>query len=121
MTMQVQIRQQGGGDVSLDDCARFSGSMEDALEASPVLSESYVLEISSPGIDEYLSSDKDFLSFRSFPVEVCFLAKGTKERQSFEGLLLERSEQHVHINIKGRIKKIPREDVNYVRLTSSTG
>ena len=119
MTIQVLIRHQGGDDVSLDDCASLSEYMDEAIEASKLLEEPYVLEISSPGIGEYLSSDKDFLTFRSFPVEVSFLKEGNE--QSDSGLLLERSEQHVHLNIKGRIKRIPRESVTCVRLTSPTG
>ncbi len=119
ITMQVNIRHQGGGDVSLDDCARLSGSIGEALEGLQLNHEPFVLEVSSPGIGEYLSSDKDFLTFKSFPVEVSFLNQGNE--QSHSGLLLERSEQHVHLNIKGRIKRIPREAVTSVRLTSPTG
>ncbi len=119
MTMQVQIQHTDGGDVSLDDCAKFSVPMGEALENSSIANDSYILEVSSPGIGEYLSSDKDFHTFKSFPVEVNCI--GEESEKSHEGLLLERSDKHVHLNIKGRIKRIPRESVKSVRLTHPTG
>ena len=117
MTFQVQIRQKSGDDVSLDDCASFSRPMEEALEASELIKDPYVLEISSQGISEDLHTDREFLTFHGFPVEVKFTSKNSPEIES-TGLLHKRSRTHVLLNIKGQIKKIPREDVIYVRLIS---
>ncbi len=116
--MQVQIRHHGGNDVSLDDCARFSQPMGEAIEASQLFTEAYVLEISSPGIGEVLISERDFVTFRGFPIEVVQRREGISEILK-TGLLLERSTNHVHLNIKGRIERIPREEVVKVRLTTS--
>lgn len=118
MTIQVQITHRDGRDVSLDDCALFSAPMAEALEASHLVGESYVLEISSPGIGDQLSSDKDFLTFRGFPVEVSFRENDSDLHQS--GLLHKRSDHYVHINTMGRIQQIPREAVTCVRLTNPT-
>ena len=117
MTLEVQIRHSSGADVSLDDCAGFSGVLGDALEASTLLTDAYVLEISSPGIGDQLSSDRDFQTFRGFPVEVHHRDKDDSE-QRLEGLLLERDADTLQINIRGRIKRIPRDGVISVRLTS---
>ena len=117
MTLEVQIRHSSGADVSLDDCAGFSGVLGDALEASTLLTDAYVLEISSPGIGDQLSSDRDFETFRGFPVEVHHRAKDNIE-QRLEGLLLERDADTLKINIRGRIKRIARDCVIGVRLTS---
>ena len=117
MTVQVQIRQQEGTDISLDDCARFSGLLGEVLETSNMLNESYVLEISSPGIGEQLRSDRDFKTFRGFPVEVHYRdLKDGELRQS--GSLLERNEEHLQLNIKGRLRSFPLDNVISVRLTS---
>ena len=117
MTLEVQIRHSSGADVSLDDCARFSSVLGEALETSNVLSEAYVLEISSPGIGEILSSDRDFQTFRGFPVEVEFRDPKDVETR-LEGLLLERDADTLQINIRGRIKRLARDRVIQVRLTS---
>ena len=117
MTLEVQIRHSSGADVSLDDCAGFSCVLGDALEASTLLTDAYVLEISSPGIGDQLSSDRDFETFRGFPVEVHYRDMDDSE-QRLEGLLLERDADTLQINIRGRIKRIARDCVIGVRLTS---
>ena len=120
MTLQVQIRRSNGDDVSLDDCAGFTAPMGEAIEDAALLTEAYVLEISSPGIGDYLRSDRDFQTFRSFPVDVVHKDDEGRE-QRLSGTLLERTEDHVQINIRGRVKRIPRESVISVELTSPTG
>ena len=120
MTLQVQLRLADGGDVNLDNCASFSRLLDDALEAAGLIEEAYVLEISSPGIAETLNDDRDFRSFRGFPVCVrCRDAKTGAEAER-EGLLLERTDDSVQINVRGRTVRIPRADVIAVRLTSPT-
>ena len=120
MTLQVQIRRSNGDDVSLDDCAGFTSPMGEAIEQASLLTEAYVLEISSPGIGDWLQSDRDFQTFRSFPVDVVHKDDEGRE-QRLSGTLLERTEDHVQINIRGRVKRIPRESVISVELTSPTG
>ena len=120
MTVQIQIRRPSGDDVTLDDCAGFSALMGAALESSALLTEAYVLEISSPGIGEHLQSDRDFQTFRRYPVDVIQRdTEGTQHKHS--GTLLERTENHIKISIHGRIKQIPRDCVVSVELTSPTG
>ena len=120
MTLEVQIRHSNGSDVSLDDCAGFSRVFGDALEASSLLTEAYVLEISSPGIGDRLQSDRDFQTFRSYPVDVVHQDDEGRD-QRLSGTLLERTEDHVQINMRGRVKRIPRDSVISVELTSPTG
>jgi ribosome maturation factor RimP len=118
LTVQVLVQRADGGDVTLDACAAFSGPLGEAIEASGLLEQhDWVLEVSSPGIGELLLSDRDFTSFRGFPVEVVSLRQeGGEERR--EGLLLGRDEQAVQLNVRGRRLVIPRERVLRVRLTS---
>jgi len=115
LSLQIQIRKADGGDVTLDECADFSAAISEVLDVSERLPEAYVLEISSPGIGEVLADDRDFHSFRGFPVEVRFQdSKGAAIAR--EGLLLGRDDQSVSLNLRGRTSKIPRADVQSVRL-----
>lgn len=115
--MQIHIRHIDGEDVSLDDCANFSGSMGEALERTNLINEAYVLEISSPGIGNILNTDRDFSTFEGFPIEICFHNEKGSETH-LDGLLSQRTDEHVHLNIKGRVKLISREKVIFVRLTN---
>jgi ribosome maturation factor RimP len=119
LTVQVLVQRADGLDVSLDECARFSAPLGEALEASGLLTLSYMLEVSSPGIGEELASDRDFTSFRGFPVEVTRQAEGGGE-QLRQGLLLGRDERMVLLNMRGRTVRIPREEVVRVRLICPT-
>ncbi len=112
----VQIRTGDGADVTLDDCAAFSGALGEAMEAEELLSEAYVLEISSPGLSDTLVEDRDFHSFRGFPIEVRFRDSSGAECTR-AGLLLERDDAFLHINVRGRRQRIPRHDVLTVSLT----
>ncbi len=119
ITIQIQICLAGGGDVSLDDCTRVSGPIGEAIEKSRLLEIPYVLEISSPGLNDILNTDKEFETFKGFPIEVS--KKDETDSQVIEsGLLHTRSKEHLLINVKGKISKIPRSQVMQVRLTSPT-
>tara|TARA_Y100001968_G_C19315060_1_gene696190 strand:+ start:640 stop:1113 length:474 start_codon:yes stop_codon:yes gene_type:complete len=122
MTIQVQIRPIKGGDVSLEDCALLSEPMSIAFDSSKVLNKNYVLEISSPGINECLESDRDFETFKGFPIEVIFRDKEKQESELKRiGLLQERSVDHLKLNLKGKMNTIPWKDIIKVRLTTPTG
>jgi len=119
LTLQVLVQKTDGSDISLDECAGLSSPLGDAIEASGLLPDAYVLEISSPGIGEELHDDRDFRSFRGFPVDVLYRdPKGAEVRR--EGLLLERDAEAVHLNRRGRTQRIPRADVIAVRLVTPT-
>lgn len=49
------------GGVTLDDCASVSRELGDIIDASDTISFSYVLEISSPGLDRPLKKESDFI------------------------------------------------------------
>jgi ribosome maturation factor RimP len=120
LTLQVLVQRRDGKDISLDECAVLSAPLSDALEAAGLLGETpYVLEVSSPGVSEELHDDRDFRSFRGFPVAVLHRdGKGSEAR--CEGLLLERNDAELQLNIRGRIKRIPREAVIQVRLVTAS-
>lgn len=114
----VALRCTDGRDVSLDDCAAYSHAFATALEESDLLPGAYVLEITSPGLGDLLQEDRDFRSFRGFPV--CVRQRdGQGGEQSRQGSLLGRDADVVELNLRGRVVRIPRDDVLEVRLTTS--
>ena len=120
ITIQVQIRHSSGKSVSLEDCSLLSNPISDAFEKLPSLLKPYVLEISSPGISDELITDQDFKTFRGFPIEVVY--RGLNEsHQKKDGLLHERTSNHLNLNIKGKMNLIPLEKIIRVRLTTASG
>ena len=69
--IELQLQQQKGqwlirifadivGGISLEDCRRLSLEIGQAFDAEALLSTSYVLEVSSPGLDRPLYTARDF-------------------------------------------------------------
>lgn len=58
LLLRVTIDKEGG--VTLDDCERFSRSLEAILDVEDPIPVSYTLEVSSPGLDRPLRELKDF-------------------------------------------------------------
>jgi ribosome maturation factor RimP len=94
----------------------MSQALETALDETNLIPDAYVLEISSPGISSELSSDRDFTVFKGFMVEVQ-LAEPYKNRQTWIGQLVRRDEEMIQLSLKGKPIKLPRSQVQQVRLS----
>ena len=104
------------GDTSLDHCTEVSRSLEEAIEAESLFPDAYVLEVSSPGVSDVLTQDRDFVSFKGFPV-VVKTTEPHKGQTRWEGTLMRREEENLLLNLKGRPVKIPRHLIEEVRLS----
>lgn len=113
--IEIIIKKINGDDISLDDCALFNTPAYEEIENSNLLNCSYVLEISSQGVSNELTSERDFKTFKGFPVNVELNQKNSKT-QFLNGLLYEKSKDYLAINIKGKIKKIPFAEVLKISL-----
>ena len=115
IVIEIIIKKISGEDISLDDCALFSAPASEEIDNSNLLNCSYVLEISSQGVSDELTSERDFKTFKGFPVNVQLNQKNSK-KIFLNGLLYEKSNDYLAINIKGRIKKIPFDEVLKISL-----
>jgi ribosome maturation factor RimP len=115
--LRVDIRnpQQETG---LNDCERMSRALEAALDGSDIIPDAYVLEVSSPGISRQLTTDKEYLSFKGFPV-IVFTSQPYDGQQEWIGQLIRRDEISVYLNQKGRVIEIPRTLIGRVQLNES--
>ncbi len=115
IVIEIIIKKTNGNDISLDDCELFNTPAYEEIEKSNFLNCSYVLEISSQGVSDELTSERDFKTFKGFPVNVELNQKNSKIK-ILNGLLHEKSNDYLAINIKGRIKKIPLDEVLKISL-----
>ena len=114
IVLEIIIKKTNGEDISLDDCALFNAPASEEIDKSNLLNCSYVLEISSQGVSDELTSDRDFKTFKGFPVNVELNQKS--KIKFLNGLLYEKSKDYLAINIKGKIKKIPLDEVLKISL-----
>ena len=121
LSIQIHIRHKNTEKkVTIEDCSILSQYIDEAIQNSSILDQPFTLEISSEGVCEILSEEKDFQIFKGFPIEVTYQDLKKIEQQT-NGLLLKRSENDLQINQKGKIKRIPVKDVIQVRLTTPSG
>jgi ribosome maturation factor RimP len=67
-TVRIFIDKPGG--VTIEDCTEVSGLVEAVLDADDFIPSSYVLEISSPGLERELYSLEDFQRFTGKQVRI---------------------------------------------------
>ena len=103
------------GDTSLENCEKMSCLLEETLDKENVISSAYTLEVSSPGISNNLTTDREFISFKGFPI-VVETNTVFKKRTQWQGKLQGRDEKSVYVNCKGKIVKIPRNIISKVEL-----
>lgn len=116
--LELRIDRRDGTKVTIEDCARVSRAVEARLEAGALVSEQYVLEVSSPGADRPLRSPADWRRFvgRRATVTSGVLAGG---KQEIEILALE-GEEGAEVAVvrdpKGRDYQVPLSAITQARL-----
>lgn len=104
--------------LTLDDCEYFSNRVGALLDEKDCISESYVLEVSSPGLDRVIKKDKDFARFAGKPVKLKLKLPENGQRR-FAGVLQGLDEGKVAVQVGAELKKWPREGIEEVRLDDS--
>lgn len=70
--LRVFIDKEGG--VDLDDCQDLSRKLEELLDAQDLIKTSYILEVSSPGLDRELKKPRDFQREMGKDIDVSLFA-----------------------------------------------
>lgn len=70
--LRVFIDKPGG--IEIDDCQNLSEQLEAKLDAENLIPDSYILEVSSPGIDRVLRKSRDYEREQGKKVEVTLYA-----------------------------------------------
>ena len=115
--LRIDVRNLTQTDTSLNDCERMSIALGEELETSNVLPDAYVLEVSSPGVSDQLETDRDFIVFKGFTIEVT-LHTAHKGKKVWIGTLLERTDSKLAISQRGRRIALPGELVQSVQLSN---
>jgi ribosome maturation factor RimP len=115
---EIRIDRRDGTKVTVDDCARASRALEARLEAGALVSEQYVLEVSSPGADRPLRTLADWRRFvgRHATVTSGALSGG---KQEVEILAVEGEDGAAVVHVrdgKGRETHLPFAEITQARL-----
>ncbi len=110
--LRVYIDKTGG--ITVDECEIVSRRMNDILDEQDFIEESYIFEVSSPGLGRVLKKDKDFKRSIGQEVEVKLFkaVDGVKEFNAFlkdfdeKTLTLATDDEVVHTIERSNIAKI---------------
>ena len=94
--VRVYIDQVGG--VSVDDCERFSKRFSVLLDVEDCVPFSYVLEVSSPGLDRPLVREADFQRFTGKQVKVR-TSQPLQGQRNFRGRILGASGGNIRLEL----------------------
>jgi ribosome maturation factor RimP len=101
--------------ISLDDCAYFSDRVGAFLDEKDAIEQSYVLEISSPGLDRVIKKDADFVKFSGKAVKIRIKIADNGQRR-FSGILKGLKDDKINLQIGDAVKQFDRRNVDEVRL-----
>ncbi len=102
--LRVYVDRPGG--VTLDDCAELSRRIGVLLDVEDLIPNQYMLEVSSPGIERPLFSERDYRRFRGREVRLTTVEK-VDNRRNFKGVIEDVSDGKVRLNCDGRPYEIP--------------
>ena len=110
--LRAYIDKEGG--IEIDDCQALSEKLEERLDAEDFITDSYILEVSSPGIDRVLRKHRDFQREQGKKVDVSLYAplEGSKEKE-LTGVLTGSDEASITLDEE---LQLPLEKVAQIRL-----
>jgi len=113
LTLYIDCDKEGG--VGLDDCEKVSRFVDPILdEADPTKGAMYHLNVSSPGLDRPIKTERDFVKKQGTEVEVGLYAplNGSKK---VVGILTAWDEHTVTITAKGKEIKLNKKDIAVIK------
>jgi ribosome maturation factor RimP len=114
--LEVRIDRRDGEKVTVDDCARASRALEARLDSGPLVSERYVLQVSSPG-ERPLRTAAEFRRFVGRWANVLAPDAGGRFEAEIVGVDEEGGEASVTLRPeRGEAKRIPLAAVKEARL-----
>jgi ribosome maturation factor RimP len=96
--LQIMIERLDEVPITVDDCAKVSRMVSVLLDAEDVIDDSYVLEISSAGLDRPLVKIDDYIRFVGKMVDVKTIVSFF-ERKKFNGKLVDANQKCINIEL----------------------
>lgn len=103
------------GGITVNDCETVSRVFSDKLDEEDFIDDSYIMEISSPGLDRPLKKEKDYVRSMGKLVEIRTYRPIEKQKE-FCGILTAYDSNSVTIEEDGSIRKFDKKEIALIRL-----
>ncbi len=112
--LRAYIDKEGG--ITVNDCELVSRRMNDLLDEKDFIPDSYIFEVSSPGLGRQLKKDKDFVRSMGEAVEGK-LFRAVDKKKDFEGILRSFDKESVTLETPdGKEMRLERNNIAIIRL-----
>ena len=111
--LSAYIDKEGG--IAVDDCEVISRILSDWLDQTDFIEDSYILEVSSPGLGRPLKKERDFERSLGEEVEIR-LYKAQNKQKEFTGILKAYDKETVTIETAEGELVFERPDIALIRL-----
>ena len=112
--LRAYIDKEGG--IAVDDCEVISRALSDWLDKEDFIDDSYILEVSSPGLGRPLKKEKDFVRSMGKDVDVRLYRQLNKQKE-FTGALSAYDENTVTLTMEdGSQMVFEKADIALIRL-----
>ena len=111
--LRAYIDKEGG--IAVDDCEVISRILSDWLDKTDFIEDSYILEVSSPGLGRPLKKERDFERSMGEEVEIR-LYKAKNKQKEFTGILKAYDKETVTIETAEGELVFNRPDIALIRL-----
>lgn len=101
--------------IALDDCEKVSRPVSDLLDIEEPITESYYLEVSSPGIERILYTDSHLTKYIGNEVQVKLL-KLLEGKKEYEGRLVNFNSEEIIIFYEDNNFNIPKDKIKTISL-----
>lgn len=102
--------------VTIDDCEVVSRALSDLLDRDDFIKDSYILEVSSPGLGRQLKKDKHFEKSIGEEIEIK-LYKAIDKQKEWSGVLVSFDQDKLTVDLgDGKTMDFPRQNIAIVRL-----
>ncbi len=113
--LRVYADKEGG--ININDCEAISRKLSDLLDQHDYIDESYILEVSSPGLGRQMKKEKDFNRSIGQEVDVK-LFKAVNKVKDYTGILLSHNEDSVELKLDNeKVMTIKKSEMAMIRLT----
>jgi len=112
--LRTYIDREGG--ISIDDCEKVSRRLSDILDEKDYIDDTYIMEVSSPGLGRPLKKEKDFKRSLGKEVDIRTYRMIDKQKE-FTGILKDYDKDTVTIELENEtLKTFEKGDIALIRL-----
>lgn len=112
--LRIFIDKDGG--ISIDDCVDLTHAITKPLDEADPISQSYMLEVSSPGVERELTKDEHFEKYIGSPVMMRAI-RAIEGVRDFNGILKSYENKKITVELQDKsVITIDKKDTSYVKL-----